>query len=361
MNFYILRIDNLKLEKNKVSDVIPKSIEKDINAEGHLQYLKTIRNDKVLPLNYKQVFDKSPLKDNIGAIKYQSLFKNPVMLFMTATEEIDVNLIKNLDFLNYGKRSFQYIYFFRVFVGVFSIAAWLMKDSCISCIEAYHYNHILSDECPEYIYSIDYSCTEADGNKTETFFNSKEVERVIEWTYKIFPFFIYGIEDTNNIISSQQGGQVNYSVDQAISTNYTSYMNALISLQEARRTGVLETKIEKYCSSLESLFAIKDKKTEWVSAIASGLISNSEEERVKIKEFFRDAYKLRSERTHGDGISYLKDNSRDDLKKFSKKLDAYLRRIYKKILFNDRYNYRVNDKDEKERIRKLFKEIGRQK
>ena len=75
-----------------------------------------------------------------------------------------------------------------------------------------------------------------------------------------------------------------WNIDKAISTEGKSFARALIILQEARRTGVLSSKIDRYCSVLECIYAIKKEHKKNISNITAAYIGNDSEEQERIRE-----------------------------------------------------------------------------
>lgn len=137
-----------------------------------------------------------------------------------------------------------------------------------------------------------------------------------------------------------------------------SFARALIILQEARRTGVLSSKIDKYCSVLECIYAIKKEHKKNISNITAAYIGKDSEEQERIRENMRDAYGVRSDGSHGDNLKYLQENNRENLVKLSTDIDDYVRRVFRKVIAVENLNYN-NTSEEKARVRKYFSDLAK--
>ena len=149
-----------------------------------------------------------------------------------------------------------------------------------------------------------------------------------------------------------------WNIDKAISTEGKSFARALTKLQEARRTGVLSSKIDKYCSVLECIYAIKNEHKRNISNITAAYIGNDSEEQEKIRKNMRDAYGVRSDGTHGDNLKYLQENDGEDLITLAITIDDYVRRVFRKVIAVEKLNYN-NSSEEKARVRKYFSDLAK--
>ena len=129
-------------------------------------------------------------------------------------------------------------------------------------------------------------------------------------------------------------------------------------MQEARRTGVLSSKIDKYCSVLECIYAIKKEHKKNISNITAAYIGNDSEEQERIRENMRDAYGVRSDGSHGDNLKYLEEKDRESLVRLSNVIDDYVRRVFRKVIAVENLNYN-NTSEEKARVRKYFSDLAK--
>nr|WP_294346069.1 HEPN domain-containing protein [uncultured Clostridium sp.] len=138
-----------------------------------------------------------------------------------------------------------------------------------------------------------------------------------------------------------------------MSTQGKSFSRALILLQEARRTGVISSKIDKYCSILEYLYAINNSHKKNISNITAAYIENDQIERSNIITHMPEAYSVRSDKSHEYNLKYLKDNDERDLKKLSQIVDGYVRGVFIKTINSPSLNY-GQDSESKAAVRKCF-------
>lgn len=200
--------------------------------------------------------------------------------------------------------------------------------------------------------SYSYEGTKDEENKYDSImmleYNLHRV-RMLDWYATTFDGLFF--------IPLSVGTQV-WNIDKAISTEGKSFARALIILQEARRTGVLSSKIDKYCSVLECIYAIKKEHKKNISNITAAYIGKDSEEQERIRENMRDAYGVRSDGSHGDNLKYLQENNRENLVKLSTDIDDYVRRVFRKVIAVENLNYN-NTSEEKARVRKYFSDLAK--
>ena len=76
-----------------------------------------------------------------------------------------------------------------------------------------------------------------------------------------------------------------------------------------------------------------------------------------IEADMRDAYGVRSDGSHGENLKFLRDNNQEDLVRLSKKIDEYVRRVFRKVIANDTLNYDTTD-DRKTAVRAYFRNVA---
>lgn len=344
MNLVFFRIDNLTFERNKIYDFIPKDISEEINMMGFIQYLST-KNDS-FEHTISEIVENTPLKYNIGEIKFKSLIEKPALVYLVpSNHEFDIPESKYEEFY-YGMD-----YQLSILAGIFSICVWLLKDSCISLNHAYHvnmFNGYISEV------NIDYTCTKANGEISPTELTNQEIYQSISWVIKLFPYVIQEQKNIKEIEVNKHGSTTYLSIEKAIFSNNRSYLKALLSLQEARKSGFLPIKIEKYCTCLETIFSIrKNHKKNLKNIVASQIGKNSNEMEI-IRDDFKWTYGIRSDYSHGDRLKYLEHHSENEMTELSIRVDSYVRRVMRIILFNNNFNYLDTDEVKKTRVRNNF-------
>lgn len=344
MNFCINRLDNIKIERRSY-EIISSQKVKDIKMDGAIvgadaEYLVCDKNAMLL-------VKKSELRLLMGEYMYQALIRKPMMLFLMPTQEDEFEGTKEKFDKRYGSKTIH----LNNFAQAFSIACWFIKDSCISATHIYWLNLING----YYSQGVrDMNPMLSDGTIAETSFNDDEMQEALERMFEIYRYLLPDDARTGSANMTTSGGTVVWEIDRAMSTEGTSFARALILLQEARRTGVLSSRIDKYCSILECLYAINKNHKMNISQITAAYIGKEDSERETIMLDMRDAYGVRSDGSHGDNLKYLKDNNHEALANLSRKLDDYVRRVFRKVIENDLLNYGSTD-DSKATVRAYFR------
>ena len=239
------------------------------------------------------------------------------------------------------------------FAQSFSIGCWFIKDSCIASTYAYWINLFNGYHSQ---YRRDMGVTLSDGTIAAISLSQAEMQEAIERMYDVYFYLLPDESKTGPINKTSSIGTIIWEVDKAISKEGNSFARALITLQEARRTGVLESKIDKYCSILECLYAIKKNHKKNISNITAAYIGKDEAERNEIIGHIRDAYGVRSDSSHGENLKYLKENDGNSLKALSSILDDYVRRVFRKVMKEKELNYDNTD-EKKAKTREYFRKL----
>ena len=232
----------------------------------------------------------------------------------------------------------------------FSMGSWFIKDSCINANKMYWCNlfnrYILQDR-------KDISVTLSNGEIKDTSLDSNEVNDAIGLMYAVLRYLMPNESNMGRISKSISNKTIIQEIDTVIRTQGKSFSRALILLQEARRTGVISSKIDKYCSILEYLYAINNSHKKNISNITAAYIENDQIERSNIITHMREAYSVRSDKSHEYNLKYLKDNDERDLKKLSQIVDGYVRGGFIKTINSPSLNY-GQDSESKAAVRKCF-------
>lgn len=344
MNFCINRLDNIKIERRSY-EIISSQKVKDLKMDGAIvgadaEYLVCNKNAMLL-------VKKSELRLLIGEYMYQALIRKPMMLFLMPTQEDEFEGTKEEFDKRYGNKTIL----FNNFAQAFSIACWFIKDSCVSSAHIYWLN-LINGYYSQGIRHMDIMLS--DGTIAETYFDDSEMREAHARMFQVYRYLLPDDARTGSVNMSTSGGTIVWEIDKAMSTEGKSFARALMLLQEARRTGVLATRIDKYCSVLECLYAINKNHKKNISQITAAYIGKEDSERETIMLDMRDAYGVRSDGSHGDNLKYLKDNNHEALTNLSRKLDDYVRRVFRKVIENDLLNYDPTD-DSKATVRAYFR------
>ena len=311
MNFLINRLDNLDIG-SKSFEFIPENIKKDINMDGMIvgangQFLVNQKDIMVL-------IKKSGLKNQIGENMYNAILRKPMMVFLIPTQ-----------------------------------------DSCVMANFIYWINMLNGYNSQD---TRDMPITMSNGTISEICLTDVEMAEAIDRMYEVYRCLLPDESAMGRVENTYSVGTQVWNIDKAISTEGKSFARALIILQEARRTGVLSSKIDKYCSVLECIYAIKKEHKKNISNITAAYIGKDSEEQERIRENMRDAYGVRSDGSHGDNLKYLQENNRENLVKLSTDIDDYVRRVFRKVIAVENLNYN-NTSEEKARVRKYFSDLAK--
>ena len=336
MNFLINRLDNLDIG-SKSFEFIPENIKKDINMDGMIvgangQFLVNQKDIMVL-------IKKSGLKNQIGENMYNAILRKPMMVFLIPTQEKEFESTKEELDMTYGMKLIH----LNNFAQAFSLGCWFVKDSCVMA---------------NFIYWINMPITMSNGTISEICLTDVEMAEAIDRMYEVYRCLLPDESAMGRVENTYSVGTQVWNIDKAISTEGKSFARALIILQEARRTGVLSSKIDKYCSVLECIYAIKKEHKKNISNITAAYIGKDSEEQERIRENMRDAYGVRSDGSHGDNLKYLQENNRENLVKLSTDIDDYVRRVFRKVIAVENLNYN-NTSEEKARVRKYFSDLAK--
>ncbi|MDM7466820.1 hypothetical protein [Staphylococcus warneri] len=353
MNFYINRVDNLKINGQK-NNFIPKEMENEIQIKGTLGFLNSKENSDMLSIKYLEEYQLLTIK-SLNILK-----SKPLIIFMYPSDDSDFSIFDEKDKekadILYGNKNIS----LNNVIGSFLLATWLIKDNCISVTESYHinpFNHYNSK------YTISNSYTMSDGTREEIFFTNEEIKYAIELSYELLELLMKKVEGDSRINITSNNGTSFWNIDERVekifSTNTNCYTRVLIYLQQVRKSTTVQEKLSIYCTILDSIFAIKKDTTKELKRITSAIIGKNGREVSEIMHNVGNAYWIRSNREHGDDIKYLKENSVQDMKDLSKKMDSYVRAVVQYALKNEQLNYNFSEIEEKAFTRAHYKGIAK--
>ena len=297
----------------------------------------------------RPLIEESMLKINIGMNAYDAVMRKPKMIFLTATMEDEFEADKQTLDERYGMKMVT----FNNFAQAFALGCWFIKDSCVSASKIYWENKFNNYNMQA---RRDADATLSDGSIAVIQLTDAEVQEAIA---RMLEVFSYLLPDQSQMAPVERTVSVEtqiWEIDKSISTEGNSFANALMKLQEARRTGVIATKIDRYCSMLECLYAINKMHKKSVARITAAYIGKDEVERTEIVQYMEEAYGVRSDSSHGDNLKYLASNDSSSLTKLSTIVADYARRVFKKVLANGSLNYGATAND-KSNTRAYFRNL----
>lgn len=337
------RLDNFKLV-DKCYEFIPEKVKREKNIDGRI--LGTGSKFMISGRDQMILIKKSGLQEQIGKLEYDAFMRKPMFVFFWASTENDFGKTEEELDQRYGLTSGH----LNNIAQAFSIGCWFIKDSCIASTNMYLYNMFNH-------YSLqskrDMHITLSTGEIREISLDDIEIVEAIERMYEVLNYLSPRESNMGKVNCNVSNGTVVWEIDKAISTEGKSFARALTILQEARRTGYLSTKIDKYCSMLECLYAIKEEHKKNIANITAAYIGKDDVEKKRIRSDMRDAYSIRSDGSHGDSLKYLKKNDEKDLRELSYKIDEYVRKVFRKILIEPKLNCDKSP-EEKARTRAYF-------
>lgn len=344
MNFVINRLDNLILS-GKSYEFIPDNIKRELNIEGKI----VGANDKYIfhEIDIMFLIKNLGLKNQIGMNMYNALLRKPMMIFLIPTQQEECTK-EQLD-QQYGILSIH----LNNFAQAFSLGCWFIKDSCINANIIYWMNGMNGYNMQE---RRDMQITMGDGSVSEVGLTDSEFAEAIVRMYEIYKYLLPEESKMGKIEHNYSLGTMVWNIDKAISTEGSSFARGLMLLQEARRTGVISSKIDKYCSVLECLYAINKEHKKNISNITAAYIGHDDSEREKIRQNIRAAYGVRSDSSHGDNLKYLNENTKENLQELAINVDDYVRRVFRKTISNKNLNYSAVS-EEKVNVRGYFREL----
>ncbi len=340
MNIMLNKLDNLNLKYGsyKLSD------ESVTNILGML--IGSESKFIVRDIDIRNLVEKLGLKSIVGKYMYDALMRKPIMAFLIPTKEDEFDMTKEELDKRYGIQALH----LNNFAQTFSLGCWFIKDSCVASSDSYWLN-ALND------YSMqlkrDMQVTMSDGRIEAISLSETEVLEAIERMYEIYCHLLPDESRTSKIDMVVSEGTTVWEVDKAISTEGKSFARALIKLQEARRTGMIASKMEKYCSVLECLYALNKEHKKKISDITAVYIGLNEAEKDKIRQDLREVYGVRSDASHGENLKYLKNKNEDELIELSRWLDDYVRRVFRKVIAQKELNYDPTP-ESKAKVRAFF-------
>ena len=352
--------------------------------------------DKKLPIesteviNNKSFFKKHKLIEKYfsklyGKMRLEELKSKAGICFsFELPEEIEKQLydfgkivIENKDFKL--KQQVDEIYnlpFFRQYknIIVLSTAIWLVKDSCVQENNTY----FITQSGYQNQVSIEMPYTLANGEHKTIELTEKELKKVEQNYFLLYSIMTKPLPVIPTVIhhSFRASTIENDKLDRS---KESSFVRALLNLQNARRSGQLPVKIDFYMQVLQCIYALEGMKStkiektlqevtknllnltvteETILADALLLSSNStknefENENKGVFNTIKKAFRIRSKQSHGNKVNY----SAVDIENTSIMVDEYVRRVLQNVLSRPELDY--NTKEEAKKVSEYFINLGK--
>ena len=376
MNFILMEINYLKITK------------KILFLDSQIDKKLPIENTEVI--NNKSFFKKHKLiekdfSEDYGKMRLNELKSKVGICFSFGLpKEIEEQLydfgkvvIENEDFkLKQEVDKIYNLFFFRQYknIIVLSTAIWLVKDSCVQENNTY----FITQSGYQNQTSIEMPYTLANGEHKTIELNEEELKKVEQNYSLLYPIMTKPLQDTPPVIhhSTRASTIENDKLDRS---KESSFVRALINLQNARRSGQLSVKIDFYMQVLQCIYALEGMKSTKIEKtlqevtknlldltvpeqtfLANALLlsSNSTEDEIEnenksIFNTIKKAFRIRSKQSHGNKVNY----SAADIENTSIMVDEYVRRVLQIVLLNPELDY--NTKEEAKKVSKYFINLGK--
>ncbi|MGT2924591.1 hypothetical protein ACVR0O_05225 [Streptococcus caviae] len=295
---------------------------------------KYFSNHKKFSKQFKEYFGSIRLEEFLNKLSLIEEIKfshgDKLKHQQLANEAIKNQKIKELADRIYG----EYHYDLQIKAVSLSTAIWLLKDSCVQSNLAY----TIIENGYSSASNSDMNYTMANGSHQLISVDDSEIKSIKEYYELVFPVI-------NSRIGNKEIETINitnhyslFETDKIDRSKFASYARALVYLQEARKSGLIASKIDKYMQVLQCLYAFEDgtrRMGRKLKNITANLLSEEPTEKQKIIDNIAIAYKIRSQHTHGNRIKF----GQNEIERISIVLDDYVREVLKKLLPNKELNY----------------------
>lgn len=376
MNFVISRLDNFIIDEGEyqlpVREILSQNVKNLPDIYGSIIFpcdkkaahvcFKPNRENHYL-VNIYTLLEKMRFKEDFGNVAYRNIRSSPILCCLLPSSESEIHMSPNPDLLKQFDSFYQIInYNFQAMAIAFSMACWIVKDCCVTSTEFYQFNYINTYRVRNKIENI---YTLSNGTIDYIYFNKKEIKKAINLTLLIYGYMLQVKKSETDILfkfdevylSGKSGGNATLNIEGLLNPENNSFCRALVFLQQARKSGYIIAKIEKYCSGLECLFAIQEKHKLNIKNITAAYIGDKGDE-LTIKNDMHDAFGIRSDFSHGDYIKYMKHHSEAELRELSQRIDQYVREVLTKIFQEPDKNYNLKTRNT---IRGYFEKMAKEK
>lgn len=348
MNFYINSLRNIQIPQKQFGFLSPEftrglDIDACLVAPG---LPPTVHGHDIQP-----IIESSPMRTDVGTYSYNAIIRNPAMLFTIPSQEEELadGITKETADRYYSER----ITMFSNFALCFGIGCWLVKDSCVTANQSYWCN--LINSYSSFVHR-NTDATMSTGEIRGVYLDAQELALSFKYMLEVYARLLPDESAAGFVKPHTENGTQVWDGERAVSTEGKGYSRALIHLQRARSTGFIPEKLDKYCCVLECLYAINKNHKQRISDITAALLGTDSTSRSAIREDMKNAYSIRSDASHGDGLDYLKLFTWEQMVSLCKRVDEYVRQVFRKCFDDPALNYENTDAD-RIRIRAHYKSV----
>lgn len=346
MNFCINSLRNIQIPQKQFSFLGPE-FARDLDIDACLAppgFSPALHGQDIQP-----IIEHSPMRTDVGNYSYNAIMRNPIMLFAMHSKEEEKSFTKEAaDRYYFGRENL-----FNNFALCFGIGCWFVKDSCVTANQFYWCN--LENGYSSYAHrSID--ATMSNGEIKGINFDDQEIALAFKYMFEVCARLLPDESAAGYVEPHTENGTQVWDGERAVSTEGKGYSRALIHLQRAHSTGFIPEKLDKYCCVLECLYAINERHKQRISDTTAALLGTDAASRNAIREDMRNAYSIRSDASHGDGLDYLKQFTREQMVSLCQRVDEYVRQVFRRCVDNPVLNYENTDAD-RIRIRAHYKSV----
>lgn len=376
MNFILMEISYLKISKK--INFLDSQLDKEFPSESvqvikNKSFFKSCKSvEKNFLINYGKI-RLDEFKSGVGLVFSFGLSKE--------IEEDLYNLgqivIKNNDIKL--KQKIDEIYslpFLRQWknIIVLSTAIWLVKDSCVQ----EHNTYFITESGYQSSNRIEMPYTLANGEHETVTLTEEELERVKENYFLLYPIMTKPLSDTPPVVHHSERVST-IENDKLDRSKESSFVRALVNLQNARRSGQLTVKIDFYMQVLQCIYALEGMKStkieKTLQSITQNLLNLTETEKIdfsdaltfskiirqdeieqqnqSIFDTIKKAFRIRSNQSHGNKVNY----TARDIERTSILVDNFVRRVLQIVLLKPELDY--NNKKEAKKVSEYFTGLGK--
>lgn len=376
MNFILMEISYLKITKkilfldSQIDKKLPIESTEVINNKSFFKKHKSIEK-YFLKLYGKMRLDEFKSKAGI-CFSFEFTEKIEKQLY-----DFGKIVIENNDFKL--KQQVDEIYnlpFLRQYknIIVLSTAIWMVKDSCVQEKNTY----FITQSGYQNQASIEMPYTLANGEHKTIELTEKELKKVEQNYFLLYSIMTKPLPVTPNVIHHSIRA-LTIENDKLDRSKESSFVRALLNLQNARRSGQLSVKIDFYMQVLQCIYALEGMKSTKIektlqevtknlldltiteqTVLANALLLSSngtedefENENKGIFNTIKKAFRIRSKQSHGNKVNY----SAVDIENTSIMVDEYVRRVLQIVLLNPELDY--STKEEAKKVSKYFINLGK--
>lgn len=339
-----------------------------INNMSEFNFFNKTLTEKVQQImvvkNIKEFLDKhvrsaEQFKNSYGNIRYNEFYnKMGLFYFLDLPSDMVKSLreaIQNIDNDIGNKKYIDNIYelFFEKVKNnaiVLSTAIWMVKDSCVQGNPTY----LLTNTGYKIVATMkrDYSLSNGEHETIEL--SNLELKEVEKYYNLLAPIIL---KKLNVAPEKNYSSMFSYmvEVDSLDRSKESSFVRALVALQNARSNSQLPVKIDFYIQLLQCIYGREGRSyniQRMLIKYTTRLLNLNGEERDDAKKVIKTAFKIRSKQTHGIKINY----SIEEIKEVAIQLDEYVREVLKMILPKKELDY--NTKKEAKKVNEYFRNLN---